>query len=89
MAMRRQAGTGTDPDALEGAAPLIRGYRRLQPGGPGRGARQERGRGVQSGMPAHPDSMCPTPSQRRRRSRPAWAGPVLDAGTALEGPVRA
>ena len=46
------------PDALEGAAPLIRGYRRLQPGGPGRGARQERAgsRGA-ARCAAHADSM--------------------------------
>jgi hypothetical protein len=42
VAMRGQTGTGTDPDALEGAAPLTRGYRRLQLGGPVRGARPER-----------------------------------------------
>jgi hypothetical protein len=57
--MRRQAGTRTDPDALEGVAPLIGDIAAGSPGGPGRGARQERA-GFAGGSAACPrmlDSM--------------------------------
>ena len=49
--MRRQAGTGTDPDALEGAGPLVADFAAGSPAVPG-AERQERA--GSRGSPARP-----------------------------------
>src|SRR5712691_10714408 len=89
--MRRQAGTRTDPDAPEGRCAADPGISPLA-------ARRSRARSAAAAgrlagcPPACPRVLAACLSGFITSSltpRPARAGPVLDAGTRLEDPVRA